>query len=117
MEVHNIIISGIIFHVEAEGVHLLNTYLTPLQNNNIHRDFEFESNIAEFLLFKLRNGNTNTTVQDVQHLIKFLGPVPQRQTNESRKPGGNLKMKKELFPFIRLFNNKPANARINLQLA
>lgn len=106
--IYNIIISGIIFHVEEEGYKLLQNYLEPLLNRSGNSGLELESKIAEYLLFKLKNGNTNTTVQDVESLMEFIGPIPENFNKRKYDDynGGHMVGKKELFPFIRPVKEK-----------
>jgi len=71
----NIIISGIIFHIEEDGYDKLKEYL-----DNIHRYFasynnsaeviaDIENRIAEIFLYKLRDGVQIINMEDLETLI------------------------------------------------
>ena len=71
----NIIIGGIIFHIEEGGYEKLNEFLGSIQRNASCYNApsaimnSIENKIAEKLLYKLRDSLPVITVEDVEELI------------------------------------------------
>lgn len=80
-------IDGIIFHVEPLGYEILRAYLDAWTKYNRKGKAQWEEQVAEYLLQKLRNGSSVTTTEDVNGLNEILKEVPFKiQSEEPQEP-------------------------------
>jgi hypothetical protein len=85
---HRITIAGVIFNVEPLGYEILRAYKDTWNKRNPHNQRQWEELTAEYLLQKLTNGESITTLDHVEGISQILPEVPPRSNHlktEGRK--------------------------------